>query len=64
MFADHLDKKICTPDVSKVANRDGYGAGLKEAGEQNKNVVALCADLQSQPALTSLLKRSLNGLYK
>ncbi len=45
MFADHLDKKICTPDVSKVANRDGYGAGLKEAGEQNKNVVALCADL-------------------
>lgn len=45
MFADHLDKKICTPDVSKVANRDGYGSGLKEAGENNKNVVALCADL-------------------
>ena len=45
MFADHLDKKICTPDVLKVANRDGYGTGLKEAGEKNKNVVALCADL-------------------
>jgi transketolase len=45
MFADHLDKKICTGEVSKVANRDGYGAGLKEAGEKNKNVVALCADL-------------------
>lgn len=45
MFADHLDKKICTPEVSKVPNRNGYGEGLKEAGLQNKNVVALCADL-------------------
>ena len=45
MFAEHLDKKICTPEVSKVANRDGYGNGLKEAGEKNKHVVALCADL-------------------
>lgn len=45
MFADYLDKKICTPEVSSVPNRDGYGQGLKEAGEQNKNIVALCADL-------------------
>ena len=45
MFAEHLDKKICTSEVSKVANRDGYGSGLKEAGEKNKQVVALCADL-------------------
>lgn len=27
------------------ATRDGYGAGLVAAGEHNKNVVALCADL-------------------
>ena len=45
MFADHLDKKINTKEVSKVANRDGYGAGLKEAGDMNPQVVALCADL-------------------
>lgn len=45
MFADYLDKKVCTPDVSKVANRDGYGQGLKEAGELDSRVVALCADL-------------------
>ena len=45
MFAEHLDKKICTSEVSKVANRDGYGSGLKEAGEKNNQVVALCADL-------------------
>ena len=45
MFADHLDKKINTPEVQKVANREGYGAGLKEAGDINPQVVALCADL-------------------
>ena len=45
MFADHLDKRITTPEVEKVANRDGYGKGLKEAGENNPKVVALCADL-------------------
>jgi transketolase len=45
MFADHLDKRITTPEVEKVANRDGYGKGLKEAGENNLKIVALCADL-------------------
>lgn len=29
----------------KVATRNGFGEGLLEAGRQNKNVVALCADL-------------------
>lgn len=45
MFAKHLDKRICTPEVEKVPNRNGYGEGLKEAGERDQNVVALCADL-------------------
>ncbi|MFM2381752.1 MAG: hypothetical protein RLZZ76_519 [Candidatus Parcubacteria bacterium] len=45
MRAEHLDTKIGTVDVQKVANRDGFGSGLKEAGEQNPQVVALCADL-------------------
>lgn len=45
MFADHLDKKICTPDVDMVPNRNGYGDGLKVAGERNSEVVALCCDL-------------------
>ena len=45
MLAEHLDKNIGTETVSKVANRDGYGNGLKEAGEQNQQIVALCADL-------------------
>lgn len=45
MFPDHLDKKICTPEVDMVPNRNGYGEGLKRAGEENKQVVALAADL-------------------
>jgi transketolase len=45
MFAKHLDKKICTPEVEQLPNRNGYGDGLKEAGEKNKNIVALSADL-------------------
>jgi hypothetical protein len=31
-----------TPDVD--ATRAGFGRGLKIAGEDNENVVALCAD--------------------
>ncbi len=45
MFADHLDKRIGTAEVEKVPNRDGYGIGLKEAGEKDKRIVALAADL-------------------
>lgn len=45
MFVDHVDKKVCTPEVDKVPNRNGYGEGLKEAGENDSRVVALSADL-------------------
>ncbi len=32
-------------NTGNKATRDGFGAGLYEAGQQNSNVVALCADL-------------------
>src|SRR3990167_5682259 len=32
-------------NVELIYFRDGYGKGLLELGEQNKNVVALCCDL-------------------
>lgn len=38
-----LEKSGATPAMT--ANRDGFGKGLLELGETNKNVVALCADL-------------------
>ena len=40
-----LNTKIFNEDVEKISTREGFGKGLLKAGEENKNVVALCADL-------------------
>ena len=42
---EHLNQNIFSDDVERVANRVGYGEGLKQAGEENNKVVALSADL-------------------
>src|SRR5476651_1339940 len=41
----YLNPKIFDEDIEQVPTRNGYGEGLVLAGEENKNVVALCADL-------------------
>ncbi len=40
-----LNPKLFDGDIEQVPTRNGYGEGLVIAGEENKNVVALCADL-------------------
>lgn len=40
-----LHPKLFSDAPELAATRDGYGIGLVQAGEGNKNVVALCADL-------------------
>lgn len=40
-----LNPKLFDPDIEQVPTRNGYGEGLVIAGEENPNVVALCADL-------------------
>jgi transketolase len=40
-----LNPKIFNKDVEQVPIRKGFGQGLVSAGEQDENVVALCADL-------------------
>jgi transketolase len=40
-----LNSKIFNEDVEQVLIREGFGKGLLEAGENDKDVVALCADL-------------------
>lgn len=40
-----LNSKLFDANVERVPTRNGYGKGLVEAGEKNKNVVVLCADL-------------------
>lgn len=37
--------EVYADDIKKEPIRAGFGRGLKEAGEKNENVVALCADL-------------------
>jgi transketolase len=44
-LASHLNPKLFTPDIESVANRMGFGTGLREAGEKDERIVALCADL-------------------
>ena len=40
-----LNPKLWNDDVEQAPIRKGFGEGLLKAGEENKNVVALCADL-------------------
>lgn len=42
----NLNPKIYEINVEQKAIRDGFGEGVIEAGEKNKNVVVLCADLK------------------
>lgn len=43
--AAKLNPKLFDADVEQKPTRDGFGEGLVAAGERDKNVVALCADL-------------------
>lgn len=40
-----LNPKVFDTDVARVPIRKGFGEGLREAGERDHRVVALCADL-------------------
>jgi len=40
-----LNSEIFSPKAKQKSSRDGFGEGLVLAGEINKNVVALCADV-------------------
>ncbi len=40
-----LNTKLFNDDVEQVPIRVGFGDGLVKAGEENENIVALCADL-------------------
>lgn len=41
----YLNLKLFDKDIERVPSRDGFGEGLVLAGEENDQVVALCADL-------------------
>ena len=41
-----LNTKVFNTDVEQIPIRQGFGEGLLQAGIDNKNIVALCADLK------------------
>ena len=51
-----LNPKLFDKDVEQAPIRQGYGDGLLEAGEQDKNIVALCADLTGS-TMTSVFSK-------
>src|SRR5690242_12658696 len=53
----HLSSKIGKNDIDSEPIRKGFGRGLKAAGDANKSVVALCADLTDSTQM-SLFKEA------
>lgn len=52
-----LVSNIFDPDIKQLPTRDGYGDGLVLAGEENQNVVVLCADLTESTRSLAFAKK-------
>ncbi len=52
-----LNPKLFDKDVEMKPIRDGYGEGLVVAGEENQNVVVLCADLTESTRSEAFAKK-------
>ena len=53
----NLSEKIFADDIPQAPTRNGYGEGLILAGEENKNVVALSADLTESTRALAFAKK-------
>lgn len=52
-----LNPKLFDADVEQVPIRNGFGTGLAKAGEEDKNVVVLCADLTESARAEAFYKK-------
>ena len=52
-----LNPKLFDEDIELVPSRNGFGEGLVVAGEENPNVVALCADLTESTRIEDFKKK-------
>ncbi len=59
-----LNSKIFEADSELQATRAGFGEGLVEAGRDNKNVVALCADLTESTRNEGFAKEFPNRFFE
>lgn len=52
-----LNENLFNEDVEKAATRDGYGKGLVALGDEDPNIVALCADLTESTRTDEFAKK-------
>ena len=52
-----LSPNIFKRDIEKIPTRNGYGTGLVKAGEENKDVVALTADLRDSTRVSMFAEK-------
>ncbi len=52
-----LNPKLFDEDIEMKPSRDGFGEGLVIAGEENPNVVGLCADLTESTRMEAFKKK-------
>lgn len=52
----HLVSNIGAQDIKQESNRKGFGRGLLAAGQQNDQIVALCADLTESTQMVHFAK--------
>lgn len=57
MTNSNLNPKLFDEDVEQVPSRNGFGEGLVIAGEENPNVVGLCADLTESTRMEAFKKK-------
>lgn len=55
--AAKLNTKLFNDDVEQVPIRQGFGEGLLQAGVENENVVALCADLTESTKMNLFVEK-------
>src|SRR3989338_10631003 len=53
----HLNPKLFDEDIEQVPSRNGFGEGLVIAGEENPNVIGLCADLTESTRMEAFKKK-------
>ena len=53
----YLNPKLFDEDVEQVPSRNGFGEGLVLAGDENPNVVGLCADLTGSTKMDGFAKK-------
>ncbi|MFO0955169.1 MAG: transketolase C-terminal domain-containing protein [Candidatus Saccharibacteria bacterium] len=56
-YASHLSRQLFTDTIEHLPTRKGFGEGLALAGEADKRVVALCADLTESTQMEAFAKK-------